>query len=75
MKIKLCLEDWRQIGKIESIYKTELGIKLSSGDLHSGTVFECDIEFKDKEIENEIKSYWQKHKAYPVFRLLPEKNK
>ncbi len=41
MKIKLVFDDWKLKGK--SIYNTETGIELSSGDFHSGTTFDGDI--------------------------------
>lgn len=72
MKIKLVFDDWRQLGKDASVYNTDLGVKLSSGDLHGGTVFDAEVNFQDKEIEKEINIYWEKYKAYPVFRLILE---
>ena len=72
MKIKLSFVDWKKIGESKSIYNTDLGVKLSSGDLHSGSVFEAEIEFKDKEILQQIEKYFRIHRAYPVFSLIPE---
>lgn len=54
MKIKLSFVDWKKIGESNSIYNTELGVELSSGDLHSGSVFEAEVEFQDKEILQQI---------------------
>ena len=71
MKCKLVFDDWRQIGKDESIYGTELGIRLSLGDLHSGTTFDAGVTLS-KEVEDEILEVMKEHKAYPVFRLIPE---
>ena len=47
MKCRLVMEDWRQIGKPDSIYNTQEGLELSGGDLHSGTTFEADIELPE----------------------------
>lgn len=70
MKVELVLNDWKKIGCCNSIYNTDLGVQLSSGDLHSGTIFEAEINFKDQDIADEIKRHWDKHKAYPVFNLI-----
>ena len=71
MRVKLAFDDWRQIEKDESIYSEELGINLSTGDLHSGTIFDCEIKFDDPEIEEEIKKAMREHGAYPVFSVMP----
>ena len=52
MKIKLVFDDWRTCGK--SVYNTEEGVELSSGDFHSGTTFEGEIVL-DAEQEEELK--------------------
>lgn len=73
MKFKLSFVDWKKIGESKSIYNTELGVKLSSGDLHGGSVFEAEVEFQDKEILQQIEKYFRIHRAYPVFSLIPNK--
>ena len=69
MKVKLVF-DWRKIGEADSIYSTELGIALSSGDLHSGTVFDAEL-ILDKETEMDIRLAFQTG-AYPVFSVVME---
>ena len=49
MKIKLTFDDWKNQGK--SIYNTEKGIELSSGDFHSGTTFNGTIELDQEQYE------------------------
>ena len=71
MKIKLVFEDWRQVGKSESIYNTQLGMDLSCGDLHSGTTFDADITIPE-DAEQEILQAYEDDKAYPVFRIIPQ---
>jgi len=70
-KRRICLvfDDWRQVGNPNSIYNSELGIQLSSGDLHSGTMLEAEISFSDEQIEKEIIEACEGHGAYPVFSL------
>jgi hypothetical protein len=71
MKVELVFHDWRKEGEADSIYNTELGVVLSVGDLHSGTVFHADLTLTP-EIEREITRAWEEHKAYPVFWVVPE---
>jgi len=52
MKIKLVFYDWNLNGK--SVYNTEEGIELSSGDFHSGTTFRGEINL-DSDQEEEIR--------------------
>lgn len=73
MKIKLALVDWKKMGEVNSIYNTQLGVELSSGDLHSGTVFEAEVSFVDNDILKQIEKNFKIHGAYPVFSLIPEK--
>ena len=72
LKCFLIFDDWRQLGKSESIYSTELGVKLSKGDLHSGSVCGATV-IMDSDIEAEIIEAMKKHQAYPVFRLKIER--
>lgn len=51
MKVKLVFLDWQQKGR--SIYNTERGVDLSTGDFHSGTTFDGEIEL-DEEQEVEL---------------------
>lgn len=71
MRAKLVFDDWRKLGDPNSIYSTELGAELSAGDLHSGTVFEAELEV-DPGVEQEIIKALDRHGAYPVFRVLLE---
>jgi hypothetical protein len=73
MKVKLALVDWKKIGESNSIYNTPLGVELSSGDLHSGSVFEAEISFVDNDTLKQIEKNFKIHRAYPVFSLIPEK--
>lgn len=72
MKVKLVFDDWRQIGKPDSIYNTELGLALSSGDLHSGTTFDAKVII-DENVMQEIREAMNEHGAYPVFRFVVER--
>jgi hypothetical protein len=49
MKIKLIFDDWRFQGK--SIYNTEVGLDLSSGDFHSGSTFKGEIELEPDQFD------------------------
>ena len=48
MRIKLVVDGWRDKNN-HSVYTTEQGVTLSSGDFHSGTTFEATIETDDAE--------------------------
>lgn len=65
MKIQLVFQDWLNKNH-ESIYNTEKGIELSSGDFHSGAVFEATINCDDElELQNAL------NKGYrPVFYVV-----
>ena len=52
MQVKLVFTDWCKDGK--SIYDTEEGINLSTGQFHSGTTFDADIDLLG--FENDLKS-------------------
>ena len=54
MIIKLVFTDW-QDSDFHSIYNTEKGIELSSGDFHSGSTFDTTITL-DEEQHKELKS-------------------
>jgi hypothetical protein len=58
MKVKLVFADW-QDSKFHSIYSTEKGIELSSGDFHSGTCFDATITL-EKDQHNELESALEK---------------
>jgi len=65
MKVKLVFEDWVDRNH-KSVYNTEEGIRLSSGDFHSGTTFEATIKVDNpKELEDCLKQRY-----YPVFYLI-----
>jgi len=70
MKCALALEDWRQVGRPDSIHSTPLGIELSLGDLHGGATWNATVELPP-DIEREIEAAWREHRAYPVLRLMP----
>ena len=67
----LVFDDWRQDGHPDSIYNTELGVELAMGDLHAGTCFEASITVQDH-VAEEIQRAWDRHGAYPVFRVMPQ---
>lgn len=67
-KWHLVFDDWQKLGK--SIYATELGLALSTGDLHSGTAFTVDIDLPE-DVAREIITAAAEYGAHPVFRLLP----
>jgi hypothetical protein len=68
MKCKLVVEDWMADGRPGSIYNTELGVELSTGDLHSGTTFVAEVDFPP-DVAQELYDAYYKHHAYPVFRV------
>jgi len=53
MKIKLVFDDWRNKDH-QSIYNTEEGVDLSTGDLHSGSSFKAEITL-DEECSEDMK--------------------
>ena len=63
MEIKLVFNDWQR--NLKSIYNTEEGVKLSSGDFHSGTTFKATIAL-DEEHEQVLREALEAG-AYPVF--------
>ena len=77
IRCELIFEDWQKEGK--SIYSTPLGIQLSMGDLHGGTIFTADVTFTldaehEVDLEREIVEAFAKHGACPVFKLQPLKS-
>lgn len=69
MDCKLVVMDWHRVG-IGSVYNSELGVQLSSGDLHSGTTFSAVVSLPE-DIQQEIKEAYKTHQSYPVFALVP----
>ena len=67
----LVFDDWRMYGHTDSIYNTELGVELSMGDLHAGTGILGSITVPDH-VAEEIQRAWDRHGAYPVFRVMPQ---
>jgi hypothetical protein len=67
---RVVMDDWRQEGVATSIYGTELGLSLSTGDMHSGTTFEAKVELPPAVLADVLEA-WREHRAYPVFRLIP----
>jgi hypothetical protein len=65
MKIKLIFDDWRVAGV--SIYETIIGTALSSGQFHSGTTFDGEIEL-DADDEMELEDALAMGYT-PVFRI------
>lgn len=69
MKVKFVFGDWLKNGK--SVYNTEEGITLSSGDFHSGTILQGTMELDDNinqsELEDALKRGYQ-----PVFIVYGE---
>ena len=66
-KVEMVFLDWQREGK--SIYATEEGIKLSSGDFHSGTTFPG-VLFLNREQYEDLKEAWASG-ARPCFWLHP----
>ena len=69
MNALLVFNDWRS-GE-GSIYQTELGVRLSTGDLHSGTCWRVTIEGLPADVEQELRDAYTQHRAEAVFRLVP----
>ena len=70
MRLALVFHDWLGRG-CRSIYATDLGIRLSSGDLHSGTTWHVHVTLPDN-IAAELRAAYTEHGAYAVFRVVPE---
>lgn len=69
--VKLVFDDWFSNNK--SIYNSELGVKLSMGDLHSGTTFECELIIEG-DVGNEMVNAMEDHQAFPSFLVLYNKD-
>ena len=69
MIARLVFDDWRDA--CGSIYQTELGLRLSTGDLHSGTCWRVTIEGLPADVEQELRDAYTQHRAEAVFRLVP----
>lgn len=65
MKVELVFQDWQRDG--QSIYGTELGVELSLGDFHGGTVFDAEINL-DADQKDDLR-YAIENGAVPIFRL------
>ena len=71
MKLALIFDDWRGPPAYGSIYATELGLRLSSGDLHSGTTWHVEVDLP-ADLAKELRRAYAEHGAYAVFRVIPE---
>ncbi|MFH1226820.1 MAG: hypothetical protein V1701_02815 [Planctomycetota bacterium] len=70
MKINMSFEDWKPHNSGFTIYPTKEGVRLSSGDFHSGTVFEAEIKL---DAENETFLRESLKQGYnPIFRIYKE---
>lgn len=68
MKVQLVFEDWRDCHDATiSVYNAVVGIRLSSGDFHSGTTFSGEIDL-DGEQEEELREAMARG-FKPVFRV------
>jgi len=68
LRCHLVFDDWRVAGK--SVYDTDLGVKLSNGDLHSGTTWTVEINLPS-EIKAELREAYSEFGAGATFRLIP----
>ena len=71
MRLALVFDDWRSLLDYGSIYATELGLRLSSGDLHSGTTWHVEANLPE-DLAAELRAAYVEHGAYAVFRVVPE---
>jgi len=69
--IDLIFEDWQK--NCHSIYKTEKGLELSTGDFHSGSTFPGTITLDNDNFDELFKAL--KDKYTPVFRISFKKGK
>jgi hypothetical protein len=73
MKIRLVFDDWRKWDleklRVESVYGTQRGLELSTGDLHSGSTFEAEIELDAEEVERVRGAFAEN--IHPVFSAYP----
>jgi hypothetical protein len=67
IRVKLVFHDWVRLGN--SIYNTEEGLELSSGDFHSGTTFKGEIELDEWNAFDLVEAF--KKNAWPAFYLIP----
>lgn len=54
--VKIVFDDWKHTETNKSVYQTELGLKLSIGNLHSGTTFDAVIYISDDDYEKICKA-------------------
>ena len=64
-RIHLIFDDWKDIPNNKSVYSTELGVNLSMGQLHSGTIFEGLIQLEEDQVADIEEG--MKHNIKPVF--------
>jgi len=76
MKAHLVFDDWRttvprgpKILPGESIYNHDLGLRLSEGELHSGTTWDVEIVGLPDDIAEEIRVAREACAAVPVFTV------
>lgn len=67
--VVLVFDDWQRDGR--SVYATEAGVELSSGDLHSGTVIWKGVIRLPRETVNTIDDA-RRQGISPIFRLVVE---
>lgn len=65
--VKVSFLDLQRMGK--SIYRTEEGVDLTMGSLHSGSTFDAAVVFNQDDI-NDLKAIFEAG-AYPVFIMSP----
>jgi hypothetical protein len=72
MKATLVFNDWQRRGT--SIYQTEDGLRLSTGDLHSGTTFRVEVTGLPADSEAELQDA-ARTAAHAVFLIVPLEGK
>ncbi len=68
----LVVTDWRRHGQVDSIYQTDLGIELTSRDVHAGTSIHARIVFDDPEYSRELQEAWNDYRATVVVSVVPD---
>lgn len=68
VRVRLVFEDWQQGGM--SVYHREEGVRLSMGDLHSGSTFRAEIELGPDAAEDLVEALQDGYT--PVFYVILE---
>lgn len=69
MRCRLTFYDWHRA--LGSIYDTEVGLRLSTGDFHAGTTWDVEVTLPE-DVAEELRQAQARDRARAVFILCPE---